>query len=54
MCRGRHAVEHVVPAEKHLEDDEIVEEETNDPAPDDVENHERLLDDKFENLETVV
>jgi hypothetical protein len=47
-------VEHVVPAEKHLEDDERVEEEQNDPAPDDVENHERLLDDKFENLETVV
>ena len=47
-------VEHVVPAEKHLEDDEIVEEETNDPAPDDVENHERLLDDSFENIEIVV
>ena len=47
-------VEHVVPAEKHLEDDERVEEEQNDPAPDDVENHERLLDDSFENLETVV
>ena len=41
-------VEHVVPAEKHLEDDERVEEEQNDPAPDDVENHERVLDNSFE------